>query len=73
MHSIPVPAPRSHLRCAVWSLWTHNMVLCDCAGERMLCVVQRYYLHLLRMLAVCLDAILFWIMQRHSSQMQQLR
>lgn len=49
-----------------------QMSLGGCAGERMLCVVQRYHLHFLRMLAMCLDAILCWVMQRHSSQMQQL-
>ena len=42
------------------------------AGERMLCMVQRYHLHLSRLLAVCLDAVLCRIMQRHSAQMQQL-
>lgn len=47
--------------------------MCDCAGERVLCVVQRYHLHFLGMLAVCLDAILFWIMQGHCSPVQQLR
>ena len=70
MYSIPVPA--REVTSDVLSV-AHNMMLFDCAGERMLCVVQRYHLHLLRMLAMCLDAILFWIMQRHSSQMQQLR
>lgn len=58
---------------AVYSLCTHEMAWCGCAGEWMLCVVQRHHLHFLGMLAMCLDAVLFWIMQRHSSPMQQLR
>ena len=44
----------------------------ECAGERMLCMVQRYHLHLSRLLALCLDAILCTVMQRYSAQMQQL-
>lgn len=42
------------------------------AGERMLCMVQRYHLHLFRLLALCLDAILCTVMQRHRAQVQQL-
>ena len=48
------------------------IALGEYAGERMLCMVQRYHLHLSRLLAMCLDAVLCRIMQRYSAQMQQL-
>lgn len=54
------------------SLCTPSTGLDKRAGEWLLCLVQRHHLHLPRMLAMRLDALLCRVMQRHSAQVQQL-